>query len=245
MSSLTTAVSKKIGKALAKYNMLKNGETILVAVSGGKDSLVLLHYLVEKRKRLPVDYDLRALHIRTDVSPNEHWSAYRHAVEAMGVKLDTVDISLLSRLAPGKRMNCYWCATQRRMELLKHAAAYGIEKIALGHHMDDILETFLMNMMYRSELSTMLPVFKYDKYPCTIIRPLSLVKESEIALVAAELGYSDIISQCNCGERSKRKEIRKSLDYLCREGEYIRDALFRAMENSKPRYLPAGNPVHR
>jgi tRNA(Ile)-lysidine synthase TilS/MesJ len=238
MAPITSLVSKKIGKALGKYQMLEDGDTLLVAVSGGKDSLILLHYLVEKQKSLPVDYAIEAVHVNTDISPHRNWADYREAVASMGVELDSIDVSLTSRLAPGKSMNCYWCATQRRMELLQYAGARGISKIALGHHMDDILETLLMNMMYRAELSTMLPVFTYDNYSCTIIRPLSLVKETEIISAVDELGFGGITSVCNCGELSKRKEIRKSLDYLCREGDYIKDAIFKAMENVKARYLP-------
>jgi tRNA 2-thiocytidine biosynthesis protein TtcA len=77
----------------------------------------------------------------------------------------------------------------------------------------------------------MLPLFRYDSYPYTVIRPLSLVKESEIVRVIEELGYSGITSTCVCGERSKRKAVRKSLDFLCREGDYIRDTMFRSMSN--------------
>ncbi len=238
MGPANSIVSKKIGKALGKYQMLEDGDTILVAVSGGKDSLVLLHHLVEKQKSLPMKYAITGLHVRTDISYNSRWPEFSKAVTAMGVELDSIDVSLTSRLVPGESMNCYWCATQRRTELLKYAGARGISKIALGHHMDDILETLFMNMMYKAELSTMLPVFTYDNYSCTIIRPLSLVKESEIVRAVDEFGLKGITSVCSCGEHSKRKEIRKSLDYLCREGEYIKDALFRAMENIKPRYLP-------
>ncbi len=243
MASVISAVSRKIGKALGEYRMLDDGDTVLVAVSGGKDSLVLLHYLVEKQKTLPVDYSIKVLHVSTDVSPHDHWDEYRKAVSSLGVELDSINISILSRLAQGEKMNCYWCFTQRRAELLKYAGKHGCTKIALGHHMDDILETFLMNMMYKSELSTMLPVFRYDSYPYTVIRPLSLVKESEIVQAIGELGYDGITSTCVCGEKSKRKEVRKSLDFMCREGDYIRDTMFRAMGNVKQRYLPnAGSP---
>jgi tRNA 2-thiocytidine biosynthesis protein TtcA len=243
MASAATAVSRKIGKALGQYRMLDDGDTVLVAVSGGKDSLVLLHFLAEKQKSLPVDYTLKALHLNTDVSPHEHWDEYHKAVSSLGVELDSIDLSVLSRLAPGEKMNCYWCSTQRRTELLKYAEKHGCTKIALGHHLDDILETFLMNMLYKAELSTMLPLFRYDSYPYTVIRPLSLVKESEIVGVIEELGYSGITSTCVCGERSKRKEVRKSLDFLCREGDYIRDTIFRSMSNVKERYLPKTGPA--
>jgi len=240
MASIITTVSKKIGRALGEYRMLEDGDTVLVAVSGGKDSLVLLRYLVEKKKHLPVDYSVTALHLRTDIAPPEHWDEYAAAVADMGVELYSIDIPLLSRLGAGRKMNCYWCSTQKRMELLNYALAHGYAKIALGHHMDDILETFLMNMMYKAELSTMLPVFRYDKYPCTVIRPLALVKEREIVEVIRELGYEGITSVCPCSERTKQKEVRESLDFLCREGDFVRDALFRALGNANERYLPSG-----
>ncbi|MBN1685626.1 MAG: tRNA 2-thiocytidine biosynthesis protein TtcA [Spirochaetales bacterium] len=238
MPPLAATVSRKIGRALGEYSMLADGDKVLVAVSGGKDSLVLLHYLVNKRKHLPVDYSLKALHLNTDVSPHGHWKEFTKAVAGLGVELDSIDVSVVSRLVPGRKMNCYWCSTQKRGELLAYALANGFTKIALGHHMDDILETFLMNMMYKSELSTMLPVFTYDKYPCTIIRPLALVTEREILQVAEELGYRGITDVCSCSGRTKRAEVKKSLDYLCREGDFVRDAIYKAMGNVKSRYLP-------
>ena len=240
MASVTSKVSKKIGKALGDFRMLDDGDTVLVAVSGGKDSLVLLHYLVEKQKTLPIDYSLKAFHLNTDISPHRHWDGFSRAVSSLGVEMDSVDISIHSRLARGEKMNCYWCSTQRRTEILKYAEKHGCTKIALGHHLDDILETFLMNMLYKGEISTMLPMLRYDSYPYTIIRPLSLVKESEIIAVIEELGYGGITSTCVCGEKSRRKEVRKSLDFLCREGDFVRDNLFRAMGNVKERYLPKG-----
>ena len=94
-------------------------------------------------------------------------------------------------------MNGWWCSTQRRTELLRYAMANGYNKIALGHHMDDILETLLMNMIGRGELATMPPRLKYDKYPITIIRPLCFVTEARLIEHAKAGGYSGFTCTCN------------------------------------------------
>jgi tRNA(Ile)-lysidine synthase TilS/MesJ len=104
--------------------------------------------------------------------------------------------------------------------------------------MDDILETFFMNMAYRSELSTMLPVMKYDRYPHTIIRPLALVREREIVELADHLGLAALTRVCPYGEASKRTHFSQAIDLMARAGDFVRDNLFRALANPVPRYLP-------
>ena len=100
------------------------------------------------------------------------------------------------------------------MELMKHADRYGYTKIALGHHLDDIIETFFMNMSYKAELSTMLPVLHYDDYPHTVIRPLSLVKAREITAFANEIGIGSPTCACPYDRTSKRRKMRKAIaDY--------------------------------
>ena len=85
---------------------------------------------------------------------------------------------VIGRLKPGRSMNCYWCSMQRRTELIRYAMAEGFNKIALGHHLDDIVETLMMNMLYKGQISGMLPILRYEKYPVSIIRPLALCEET-------------------------------------------------------------------
>ena len=136
-------------------------------------------------------------------------------------------------------MNCYWCSTQRRMELIRYAGENGYNKIALGHHMDDILETFFMNMIYKSELSTMLPKLKYDKYPYTVIRPLAYVKESEIIDFSRKIGILDAAGTCSYGTTSHRLDVRRIIDEMAaQEGSHIKDNIFEAMSHPIHRYMP-------
>jgi len=136
-------------------------------------------------------------------------------------------------------MNCYWCSTQRRTELLKYAVANGYNKIALGHHMDDIIESLLMNMSLKGKISTMLPKLDYDRYEQAIIRPLAYVKEHEIIKMADDMGLRKYTCECGFGNNSKRRDMRDTIQQMVDEhGDIVRDNLFNSMENIVTRYLP-------
>ena len=111
-------------------------------------------------------------------------------------------------------MNCFFCASLRRKTLLKYALDKGYDSLALGHHMDDILESLLMNMVYNSELSVMVPHLLYEKGPLRLIRPLSLLSESHIAEAAGKLDLPEKSCRCLYERESRRKEVRQALDLL-------------------------------
>ena len=137
-------------------------------------------------------------------------------------------------------MNCHWCSTQRRTELLRFADEHGFQRIALGHHMDDILETFLMNITRKGEISTMLPCLRYDRYPQWVIRPLAWVTEAETDAYAREIGYEAVRCRCGYDELSHRKVIRKALEAIIEaEGEGARERMMHALHNVEPRYMPS------
>jgi tRNA 2-thiocytidine biosynthesis protein TtcA len=108
-------------------------------------------------------------------------------------------------------MNCYWCSTQRRTELLKYAVERGYNKIALGHHLDDMVETFFMNLCARGELSTMPVKLVYRKYPVTLIRPLAFLEERQIIACAEEQGILKGVCTCPYGVNSKRRDMREKI----------------------------------
>lgn len=238
MKDIEKLIDKKINQAILRYKMIEDGDRILIAVSGGKDSLTLAHHLGKKAgSRFHINFDIHAVHVRTDFENSVEKSGFEQFLSDRKIPFTVIDVPILSRLKPGKKMNCYWCSSQRRMELMKFATDYGYNKIALGHHMDDILETFFMNMSYKGELSTMLPVLKYDNYPQTVIRPLALVKERDIITFADRSDLSKITCTCNYDTQSKRKEMRAVLNFMAEEDESIKDNIYKALSNPNPRYM--------
>lgn len=234
-------ISQRIAKALMTFQMISSGDRILVGASGGKDSTSLVYHLALKRRTFPTPFELAALHIHTEYCTcNEHPEIW-DLVRSWDVELHRVKFSIADRLKSGKRMNCYWCATQRRTELMNFSRAHGYDKIALGHHQDDILETFFMNMVYKGELSTMLPVMDYDRYPQTIIRPLALVKEQQLVEFAGELGIARISCSCTHDSRSTRRTVRRHIESLCSRNPGLKDNMFRAAANPNLRYLMVGD----
>ena len=238
MSKIKRKISRRMATAIFDYNLINKGDRVLVAVSGGKDSMTLLHHLMLQQKGLPFSFHIKAIHIQTDVNKDENKSKVEYLLKKWGVDYEILNISVLKRLKPEKKMNCYWCSTQRRHELLKYAQKHNFNKIAFGHHMDDILETFFMNMIFKAELSTMMPAMQYEKYPQKIIRPLALVKEHEIIEFIEELGISRLVCTCDYGENSKRRAMRDTISKLVEEHGDIRDNIFKAMGNILTDYLP-------
>lgn len=231
-------IGKKINLAILKYSMIEEGDRVLVAVSGGKDSMSLVYHLNKKSKSdYHLKFDIHAIHIKTDFCNCGGAARFEKFLKDTDIPYTLLPVPVLARLRPGKKMNCYWCSTQRRMELMKFATENGYNKIALGHHMDDILETFFMNMSYKGELSTMLPVMKYDKYKHIIIRPLALVKEKEIIEFAKIKGIMNLTCTCPYGRKSKRKDMRAVINYMAEEDEGIRDNIYKALSNPVPRYM--------
>lgn len=230
-------ISKRIGQALFNYKMIQPNDKILVAVSGGKDSLTLLYDLIKRRRSFPIPYELEAVHIKTDFCNCCAKSKLEDLLKEWNVKYRIIPVPVLKRLQEGKKMSCYWCSTQRRMELLKLADQEGFTKIALGHHMDDIVETLFMNICYKGEISTMMPIFRYSKFPHIVIRPLALVSEKLIIRFAKEKGLTNVVCKCVYGANSKRKEIKALLAQVTQHDDKLLYTIFSSMNNVKMQYL--------
>jgi len=154
------------------------------------------------------------------------------------VPLVVKDVAVEGRLKPGRRMNCYWCSTQRRTELIRYAMAEGFTAVALGHHLDDVLETLFMNMMRKGELSTMPPVVEYRKYPLRIIRPLYLVEEKQVVELATKLGF--VASTCTCGynDHSERDRTRERIEALTGGSSDVKRNILESLRHVNAEYLP-------
>lgn len=230
-----TKLAKLIEVALRRYDMIQEGDRVLVAVSGGKDSTALAYDLAMKRRWWPVRFELLALHIESDFSVCEHVEGL---MRGWGIPYERIDVPVVGRLKPGREMNCYWCSTQRRTELIRYAQANGFNKIALGHHLDDIVETLMMNMLYKGEISGMMPVLKYDKYPISIIRPLALCEEREIIAFAEEKGFRSVTCSCGYGNDSKRRIVRERIRQLTGGSSDLKRNLYDSMSKVNLGYLP-------
>ena len=240
MSTFTRRIGRKIDKSIFGYGMIRPGDRILVGISGGKDSATLLHQLGMRQRGFSIPFTVEALHVRTEYAEIADRDRLVELCELAGVPLNEKEISVTGRLKEGRKMNCHWCSTQRRTELLRFAGEHGFQRIALGHHMDDILETFLMNITRKGEISTMLPCLRYDRYPQWVIRPLAWVTEAETDAYAREIGYEAVRCRCGYDELSHRKVIRKALEAIIEaEGEGARERMMHALHNVEPRYMPS------
>jgi tRNA 2-thiocytidine biosynthesis protein TtcA len=219
-------VRKLVIKTVMERSLISEGDRILVAVSGGKDSSVLAWALSSIRPALKFAYKLSAVHISTDFCACCKKSALLQRLEEWDIPFTDLFVPVIGRLKEGEKMNCYWCSTQRRTELIRHAIENGYNKIALGHHLDDIIETFFMNLCTKGTLLAMPISLKYRKFPISLIRPLAMLEEKQIIACAAEKNILKGICTCPYGQNSNRRKMRSRIaDFSGSEKRRILKAL--------------------
>ncbi|MEI2415978.1 tRNA 2-thiocytidine(32) synthetase TtcA [Orrella sp. JC864] len=228
------------GKAIADYRMIDEGDRILVCMSGGKDSYTLLSVLRALQKRAPVRFDLIAMNLdqKQPGFPEHVLPAY---FESIGVdfRIVTADTySIVKEKVPEGKTTCSLCSRLRRGVIYRTAKELGCNKIALGHHRDDIVETFFLNMFFGGKLKGMPPKLATDDGQHVVIRPLAYCKESDIASYARDMQYP--IIPCNlCGsqENLQRQKVKEMLLQWERETPGRVDNVFRALANVVPSHL--------
>ncbi|MDR1899347.1 MAG: tRNA 2-thiocytidine biosynthesis TtcA family protein [Treponema sp.] len=235
-------VRKLCTKAVLERGLIGEGDRILIAASGGKDSTVMAWALSHIRPAVKKSYGLEAIHISTDFCSCCKKSILAARLSGWGIPFTDLPVPVIGRLKPGRKMNCYWCSTQRRMELLKYAAAGGFNKIALGHHLDDIVETFFMNLCAKGELSAMPIRLSYRKYPVELIRPLAYLEEEQIIACAADLGILKAACTCPFGINSKRRDIRKKIAGFTNGSGAVKRRILRALSSGPEDLLIEDSP---
>lgn len=229
---------KKFHKACADYHLIEDGDHILVGLSGGKDSLALVEMLGRRAQIYVPRFKVTALHVRvkerayqTDLSYLESFCAEAN------VPLVVRDVEIKG--GDSEQTNpCFLCSWYRRKALFDVAQELGCNKIALGHHRDDLIETMLMNLIFQGAFATMPPMLQLEKMPIKIIRPLCLIDEADLIAYAAEKGYQKQKQLCpfeHVSSRAKVKELLKQIKALNPESM---DTMYAAMSNIKTDYLP-------
>jgi tRNA 2-thiocytidine biosynthesis protein TtcA len=223
-----------VGKAVHDWNLIEEGDRILVAVSGGKDSYTMLHCLRQLQRRAPISFEIVAVnldqgHPGFPGSRLEGWLKANEYPYRM-LKEDTYKI-VLDKLKPGQTQ-CSLCSRLRRGVLYNAAEAMGCTKIALGHHRDDLIHTFLLNMFFAGTTATMPVRLKSNDGRNTVIRPLAYAPESEIIPFAEAMQFPIIpCDLCGSQENLQRKRVKRLVDDLSVENPTIRSSLLSAMGN--------------
>lgn len=244
-------LTKRFHKACADYGLIADGDHILIGLSGGKDSLLLTELLGRRSKIYKPRFKVTALHVRvkerdyqTDLSYLEQFCA-----EA-GVELIVRDTMIndetsarhASSMSAEKPLDdanpCFLCAWYRRKALFNAAQELGCNKIAFGHHRDDMVETLLMNLIFQGAFATMPPILQLEKMPLQIIRPLCLIDEADIRTYAQMRSYRKQEKLCPFEHVSSREKVKDLLTHIKTLNPEAVDSLYGALTNIKTDYLP-------
>lgn len=236
-----TRIKNAVGRAIADYSLISEGDRIAVGVSGGKDSYTLLHILAELQRRAPINYELMAITIDSGY-PGYRSDVIVQHLEENGFKYHLEKSNHYDIIKEKRRPDssfCSICARLKRGSLYTLAKQFGCNKLALGHHLDDFIETLLLNQFFVGSLKAMAPSMLADNGDTTVIRPLVYVEEKEIIPFARENLFPVVCCCCPvCGTADmQRKKMKLLLTDLQKSIPHVKRSLLRALANVHPRHL--------
>ncbi|HVO66707.1 MAG TPA: ATP-binding protein [Syntrophales bacterium] len=235
-------LKKWMEKAAMDYNMIEEGDKVLVGVSGGADSIALLDLLNSPMVFVP-PFSILAVNIDMGFDPS--YSGYNFLEAYLKEKgynyvMEKTDIGPFSHSDYNKKNPCFLCSRLRRKRIFEIAAEKDCNKIALAHHKDDIIETLLINLFYGREISTMMPNQSIFRGKLHIIRPFAYIREELIKKYVKEQGLPSIENRCPMSKNSKRMHIKKLLRALEKDNKHVRDNIYKSLRHVKVDYLPSG-----
>jgi tRNA 2-thiocytidine biosynthesis protein TtcA len=236
--------AKKVGRGINRFRMIDPGDRLLIGVSGGKDSLALCVALSERVAWVPSRYECRALIIDWKEQPADpvQLSRVQEFLQRLKIPCDVVATSFYA-MSGDKPFNCYICSRNRKRILFREAEKRGISKIALGHHRDDIIETTLMNLFYRGEFSTMMPVQNFFGGRMQIIRPMCEVDEKDIDRLSRVVELPVFSVDCPRKDQNHRQLFKDIIRRVRRVNRHVKENLYNAPWRINPEYLPSALSV--
>ena len=244
-SKAESKLNQALGRAIKDFNMITDGDRIVVALSGGKDSMALLILLTRLLNRAPVSFELFPIHIDPGFE-NSFAGELASYCRRSGYpfKLVKTDFGVVAHSETNRENPCFLCARLRRKRLFEMADALGCNKLALGHNKDDIIETLFLNMCYAGEIGTMLPAQPMFGGAFEVIRPLGYSDQGVIREFAQQVSLPIYENPCPSAKTSRRQHIKSMLEKLYASNSKIKGNIFRALHHVKLDYLlsPSDRP---
>ncbi|HOC91124.1 MAG TPA: ATP-binding protein [bacterium] len=237
MTPLEQHLRKWMEKAAVDFNMISPGDRVLMAVSGGRDSLAMSRLLRGPFVRMTKDFHVEYAHIDIG-TPGHDSEPIREWFSRSGLDIHIVKTDIFAESTGQKKRPCFLCSRKRRKALLETAQSLGCRKIILAHHRDDAVESFLLNLFYNREVAAMLPVQELFKGEYHFIRPLYYIRDHTVKKFADEQNIASLEAGCPHEDDSKREFVRSMLKQLETQRPTASDDLFAAQFRVKPDYLP-------
>jgi tRNA 2-thiocytidine biosynthesis protein TtcA len=239
-NKLAKRLRRQVGEAIADFGMIEDGDKVMVCLSGGKDSYALLDVLMSLREKAPVSFELVAVNL-DQKQPGFPAQVLPEYLAGLGVPFRIVEqdtYSVVKRVLPEGKTMCSLCSRLRRGVLYRVAGELGATKIALGHHRDDILATFFLNLFFGGKLKAMPPKLKSDDGRHIVIRPLAYVREDDLAAYAEEKGFPIIpCTLCGSQEHLQRRQVRELLRQWEKHHPGRVESILRALSDVRPSHL--------
>lgn len=228
-ATLRNNLWKRFRKATADYQLLADGDKILIGLSGGKDSLLLVEMLGQQARIFKPSIKVEACHVRMQNVRYETDTSYlEQFCERWNMPLHVVTTSFDSSISTSKPV-CFLCSWHRRKALFAKAQELGCNKIALGHHQDDIITTSLMNLFFQGRFDSTPPLYRMDRMPLSIIRPLCLEHEEDISMYAKMAGYGKLKKECPYENNSQRHYVNKIFREAEEANPEVRHSIWKAI----------------